>query len=59
MVRDEQVRFLRKKMKDGLTQEAAAAATGMSERTARKWQRGPLLLSRTVGPSRFRVVTMR
>lgn len=42
MVRDAQVRLLRKKMAEGLTQEAAAAAAGMSERTARKWQRGPL-----------------
>lgn len=42
MVRDEQVRLLRKKMTEGLTQEAAAAAAGMSERTARKWQEGPL-----------------
>lgn len=41
MVRDAQVRLLRKKMAEGLTQEAAAAAAGMSERTARTWQRGP------------------
>jgi len=40
MVRDEQVRFLRKKMAEGLTQQAAAAAAGMSERAARRWQRG-------------------
>ena len=42
MVRDAQVRLLRKKMTEGLTQEAAAAAAGMSERTARKWQSGIL-----------------
>ena len=42
MVRDEQVRLLRKKMTEGLTQQAAAAAAGMSERTARNWQEGPL-----------------
>jgi hypothetical protein len=42
MVLDAQVRLLRRKMKDGMSQEAAAAAVGMSVRTARKWQRGPL-----------------
>ncbi len=42
MVTDEQVRLLRKKRMDGKTLEAAAAAAGMSERTARKWQAGPL-----------------
>lgn len=42
MIADEQVRKLRKKMEDGITQEAAAAASGMSERSARKWQHGPL-----------------
>ena len=29
-------------MKEGMNQAAAAAAAGMSERTARKWQAGPL-----------------
>src|SRR6185312_11958870 len=42
MVRDRQVRLLRRKMAEGLTQEAAAAAAGMSVRTARTWQQGPL-----------------
>lgn len=42
MVRDRQVRLLRKKMAEGLTQEAAAAAAGMSVRTARTWQAGLL-----------------
>jgi len=42
MVTDEQVRLLRKKRMENKTQEAAAAAVGMSERTARKWQAGPL-----------------
>ncbi len=42
MLRDAQVRLLRQKMKEGLTQEAAAAAAGMSVRSARKWQRGSL-----------------
>jgi DNA-binding XRE family transcriptional regulator len=42
MVTNEQVRLLRKKRMEGKTQEAAAAAAGMSERAARKWERGPL-----------------
>ena len=42
MVTDQQVRRLRQKIMDGKKQEAAAAAAGMSVRTARTWQRGPL-----------------
>jgi transposase len=42
MVTDKQVRLLRKKRMAEKTLEAAATAAGMSERTARKWQRGPL-----------------
>ncbi|WP_437732695.1 IS21 family transposase [Sorangium sp. So ce1335] len=42
MVSDRQVRVLRKKRMEGKTLETAAAAAGMSERTARTWQRGPL-----------------
>jgi transposase len=42
MVSDRQVRLLRKKRMEDKTMEAAASAAGMSERTARKWQRGPL-----------------
>ena len=42
MVTDTQVRLLRKKLMAGKTQEAAAAAAGISERTARDWQGGPL-----------------
>ena len=42
MVTDKQVRLLRKKRMADKTLEAAATAAGMSERTARKWQRGPL-----------------
>ena len=42
MVTDAQVRLLRQKRMDGKTQEAAAAAAGMSVRTAREWERGPL-----------------
>ena len=42
MVSDRQVRLLRKKRMEDKTLEAAASAAAMSERTARKWQRGPL-----------------
>src|SRR5438105_725149 len=42
MVTDEQVRLLRQKLMDEKTLAAAAAAAGMSERTARTWQEGPL-----------------
>ncbi|MBW2294757.1 MAG: IS21 family transposase [Deltaproteobacteria bacterium] len=42
MVTDEQVRLLRRKRMDGKSQEAAAAAAGMSVRTARGWEQGPL-----------------
>ena len=42
MVTDRQVRLLRGKRMEGKTLEAAASAAGMSERAARKWQRGPL-----------------
>jgi hypothetical protein len=42
MVTDQQVRLLRQKRMEGKSQEAAAAAAGMSVRTARTWERGPL-----------------
>ena len=42
MVTDEQVKLLRRKIMQGKTQEAAAAASDMSVRSARKWQTGPL-----------------
>jgi len=42
MVTDQQVRRLRQKMMEKKTQEAAAAAAGMSVRSARTWQRGSL-----------------
>lgn len=41
-ITDEQVRLLRRKLMEGKTQEAAAAAAGMSERSARSWHAGPL-----------------
>ena len=42
MVTDAQVRRLREKRMSGKTLAAAAAAAGMSERTARQWQSGAL-----------------
>lgn len=42
MVTDAQVRLLRKKMAEGKTVAAAAAAAGMSERSAYTWKQGPL-----------------
>lgn len=42
MVTDRQVRLLRKKLMQGKTQVAVAAAAGMSERSARSWKDGPL-----------------
>src|SRR4029450_4233940 len=41
MVTDAQVRLLRQKRMDGKTQAGAAAASGMSLRTAREWDTGP------------------
>src|SRR5258708_32694822 len=42
MVTDAQVGLMRQKGMDGKTQEAAAAASGMSLRTAREWDTGPV-----------------
>jgi len=42
MVTDEQVRLLRKKMSEGKPIQAAAAAAGMSERSAHTWKSGAL-----------------
>jgi hypothetical protein len=42
MVTDLQVGLLRRKLREGKSQEAAAAAAGMSVRSARRWQRGGL-----------------
>ena len=44
MVTDEQVRLLRRKRMEGMSQEAAAAASGMSVGTARKWALAGALL---------------
>jgi len=40
MVKDAQVRVLRRKLMEGKTQEAAAAGAGMSVGSARKWRAG-------------------
>ena len=42
MVTDAQVRLMRQKRMDGKTQEGAAAGSGMSLRTAREWETGPV-----------------
>ncbi len=42
MVTDRQVKRLRKALMEGKALEAAAMVSGMSERTARKWQRGAI-----------------
>ena len=42
MITDRQTRLLRQKRMEGKTQETAAAKAGMSVRSARKWQSGPL-----------------
>ena len=42
MITDRQVRLLRQKRMEGKTQETAAAKAGMSVRSARNWQSGPL-----------------
>ena len=42
MVTDQQVALLRQRRMEGKKQQTAAAMAGMSERSARKWQCGPL-----------------
>ena len=42
MVTDEQVKLLRRKRMEGKTQASSAAIAGMSERSARNWETGPL-----------------
>ena len=42
MITEQQVVLLRQKLMEGRTQRAAAASAAISERSARKWQRGPL-----------------
>jgi hypothetical protein len=54
MVTDEQVRLLRRKQMEGKSQEAAAAAAGMSVRTARKWSSAGGLPSASKAPRSWR-----
>ena len=42
MLTDEQVRLYRKKRMEGKNQQTAAAAAGISERSGRNWEQGPL-----------------
>ena len=42
LIKDRQVRLLRHKLMEGKTQETPAAVAGMSLRSTRKWQDGPL-----------------
>jgi hypothetical protein len=56
MVTGEQVRLLRQKQMEGKKQETAAAAAGMSVRSARKWQRGAVP-SETKKPRSWRTRT--
>ena len=42
MVTDQQVLLLRRRIMEGKTQQASAAAAGMSARSARRWRNGPL-----------------
>lgn len=53
MVTDEQVRILRTKRMEGMDIEAAAAAAGMSTRTAKTWQKG-MVPSATKGERTWR-----
>jgi hypothetical protein len=53
MVTDAQVRLLRRKMAEGKTMTTAAAAAGMSERSAYAWKQGSLP-SETTGPRTWR-----
>jgi hypothetical protein len=56
MVSDAQVRLLRQKRMEKKSQEAAAATAGMSVRSARKWEKGPLP-SETKRPRSWRTRT--
>ena len=42
MMTDRQVVLTRQKLMEGKSQQAAAAASGMSERSVRNWRQGPL-----------------
>ena len=42
MITDRQVVLMRQKLMEGKNQQAAAASSGMSERSVRSWRKGPL-----------------
>ena len=42
LITDRQVVLMRQKLMEGKTQQVAAAASGMSERSVRTWCKGPL-----------------
>ena len=46
MITDRQVLLMRQKLMEGKSQETAAAMAGMSVRSARNWQQGPLPLEK-------------
>ena len=56
MITDQQVVLMRQKLMEGKTQQAAAAAAAMSERTARRWLRGALPSVRRKDRHRWRTV---
>ena len=54
MVTDQQVVLLRQKIMEGKTQKKSAAIAAISERSARKWQRGELPSERKKARRRWR-----
>ncbi|MBM3259790.1 MAG: IS21 family transposase [Candidatus Sericytochromatia bacterium] len=54
MVTDTQVLLYRRKLKQGMTREAAAASSGMTAKTSRKWEVGPLPSARRRPPRAWR-----
>jgi len=54
MITDEQFRLLKKRRDMGETQETAAAIAGMSERTARNWEKKGVAPSQTKKPRTWR-----
>jgi transcriptional regulator with XRE-family HTH domain len=57
MVKDAQVEVLRRRRMEGKTQEASAAAAGMSVRSAREWEHG-LFPSQRRKPHIWRIRTI-
>ena len=54
MKKDGEIRLLRDERRRGATQKLGAARTGMSERTARKYEKSGLLPSQTIKPRQHR-----